>query len=362
MKFSLDSANKKSFEELLSIHDDNLYASDILNAYLSESHEDDGALVGLYMRKGAKEQEALSRVFNQIVHDDDLEDYARISSIYCFNDIKKIKADIYEQTSYYKLLKKVAIKERDVRLVHPSYYPYEVFLADETHVDSFGREVMPLAYFDRPFSFPALEKGKKTWMSLIPHEINTMREPLNKANGHIATLGLGLGYFAFEASEKKEVTSIDIIEMDPSVIVLFKKALLPLFPHKEKIHIIQGDAIAYLKECKAKYDYIFSDLWHREDDALPLYSQLRKIEDERGLRMDYWIEKSILAYFRRILITLISEEYYGSTDEDYQDATSSLDRIINSLHLCLKDKEIESFEDIKKILGEDSLRQLAKLI
>ncbi|MBQ1879069.1 MAG: hypothetical protein II158_01730 [Bacilli bacterium] len=235
-------------------------------------------------------------------------------------------------------------------------------MADETHVDSFGREVMPLAYFDRPFSFPALEKGKKTWMSLIPHEINTMREPLNKANGHIATLGLGLGYFAFEASEKKEVTSIDIIEMDPSVIALFKKALLPLFPHKEKIHIIQGDAIAYLKECKTKYDYIFSDLWHREDDALPLYSQLRKIEDERGLRMDYWIEKSILAYFRRILITLISEEYYGSADEDYQDATSSLDRIINSLHLCLKDKEIESFEDIKKILGEDSLRQLAKLI
>ena len=206
MKFSLSETDKKQLEELFLIHEDNLYASDILNAYLSNSHEDDGALVNLYKRKGLNEQEAVSRVFGQSINDEEIEDYERISKLYGFDKLTKLSASVYENTPYYKLLKKVNLKQKDVALVHPAYYPYEAFLMDETHIDSDGREVMPLGYFDKSFAFPALTKGKRTWMSLIPHEIRTMALPLEKAHGKVATLGLGLGYFAFMAAEKEDVT------------------------------------------------------------------------------------------------------------------------------------------------------------
>lgn len=361
MKFSLSETDKKQLEELFLIHEDNLYASDILNAYLSNSHEDDGALVNLYKRKGLNEQEAVSRVFGQSINDEEIEDYERISKLYGFDKLTKLNASVYENTPYYKLLKKVNLKQKDVALVHPAYYPYEAFLMDETHIDSDGREVMPLGYFDKSFAFPALTKGKRTWMSLIPHEIRTMALPLEKAHGKVATLGLGLGYFAFMAAEKEDVTSVDIIEFDPNVIALFKEKLLPLFPNKKKINIIKGDAIAFLKNSKARYDYIFADLWHREDDALPLYMALKKIQKEKNLPLDYWIEKSILAYYRRIIITLISEEYSGATDDDYQHSESELDRIINRLHFAIKDKELTSFESIVTLLSENGLKELSSI-
>ncbi|MBP5091156.1 MAG: class I SAM-dependent methyltransferase [Bacilli bacterium] len=360
MKFNLKENDIKELEALFSIHEDNLYASDIVNAYLSSPHEDDETLFSLYRKKGMKEQEAMSMIFDQIVGDEELEDYPRISNLYGFHSLKKLDANVYENISYYHLLKKVSLKEKDVRLVHPSYYPYEAFLAGEIHVDEEGREMMALGYFDKPFHFPALTKGKKTWMSLIPHEIETMAPAIKKAKGRIATLGLGLGYFAFAASSKKEVTSLDIIEFDPSVIALFKKALLPLFPHKEKIRIIQGDAIKYLKENETPYDYVYADLWHREDDALPLYKELKKVEAAKKVQMDYWIERSILAYFRRIVITLLNEEYRGATDDDYQTEESFLDALINSLHRNLKDESFGSIEEIKAFLAEDSLKELVK--
>lgn len=356
MKFSLSEKDKKLLEELFYTHEDNLYASDILNAYLSNTHEDDEALVKLYERKGLSEQESVSRVFGQSINDDEIEDYERISKLYGFHKLTKLNANVYENTPYYKLLKKVNLKQKDVTLVHPAYYPYEAFLMDETHVDSKGREIMPLGYFDRSFSFPALTKGKRTWMSLIPHEIRTMAEPLEKAHGKVATLGLGLGYFAFMASEKDDVTSVDVIEFDPNVIALFKEKLLPLFPKKKKINIIKGDAIAILKNSKERYDYIFADLWHREDDALPLYMALKKIQKEKQLNMNYWIERSILTYLRRIVITLMNEEYSGSKDEDYQHAETELDSIINKLHFAFVDIEFENVNEIKDFLLEQNLR------
>ena len=42
-------------------------------------------------------------------------------------------------------------------------------------------------------------------MSLKPNEIETMEQPIENANGNILVYGLGLGYFAFMASQKNSV-------------------------------------------------------------------------------------------------------------------------------------------------------------
>jgi hypothetical protein len=72
--------------------------------------------------------------------------------------------------------------------------------------------------------------------------------------------------------------------------------------------------------------------------------------------LDYWIEKSILAYYRRILITLISEEYSGATDDDYQHSESELDQIINRLHFAFIKTEFKDWSEIKNFLSEQSLK------
>jgi hypothetical protein len=197
------------------------------------------------------------------------------------SNIKAQKEDpsLYRNDPYFSLISGIHGEIGHTRLKDGVYQKHELFLRDETFGDpnAHYREVNPLGYFEAPFSFPELEKKAQIWMSLIPHEINTMKEPIAAAHGHVLTLGLGLGYYAFRVSEKPDVISVDVLDLDPEVIALFKEKLLPLFPHKEKIHIIEGDAIAYSKS-KHPYDFVFVDLYHNEEDGLPLYLELKPFE------------------------------------------------------------------------------------
>ena len=88
------------------------------------------------------------------------------------------------------------------------------------------------------------------------------------------------------------------IERDPDVIALFKEHILPQFPHKEKIKLLQADAFAYMEKelPKASFDYIFADLWHDASDGLEMYMRLKRLEG--NIPTDYWIEDSLLSYLR----------------------------------------------------------------
>lgn len=74
------------------------------------------------------------------------------------------------------------------------------------------------------------------------------------------------------ASEKEEVESVTVVEMNRDVISLFKRNILPQFPNKEKIRIIEADAFAFIeKQEDGIYDTAFSDFWSGVDDGLDLY-------------------------------------------------------------------------------------------
>ena len=79
-------------------------------------------------------------------------------------------------------------------------------------------------------------------MELVPHEINSMEIDINKAKGNILVVGLGLGYFAYMTSNKKEVSSVTILEKDKDIIEIFNSCLLDEFENKSKIKIINDDA------------------------------------------------------------------------------------------------------------------------
>ena len=171
-------------------------------------------------------------------------------------------------------------------------------------------------------------------MSVTPHEINTMKEPIAKAKGHVITLGLGLGYFAYMAHLKDDVKEVHIVEMDLELINNFKKYLLPLFSHPEKIHIHKADAFYFIKDIKDKdYDFIFSDLWHDASDGLPMYIKLKEHFDTFNVtKRMYWIEGSIITYLRTLVVGVMKDEYYHFENE-YDEIQLTIKNSLKNLFL-----------------------------
>jgi len=282
-------------------------------------------------------------------------------------EAEKILPTSYLSNPYFELLKGIRGKIDDCELQEGFYHRNQLFLFGETYGDPSRKylEKNPLGYFEEGFSFPELREGGLTWMSLIPHEINTMESPLKKTKGKILTMGLGLGYFAFMASEKPEVETVDVIENDPKVIELFSKWLLPLFPHANKIHIIEEDALAFAHSAHKNYDFAFIDLYHTEEDGLPLYLALKPLDGsltKSGGEVAYWIERTLLASLRRYLIALLEEEENGSSDKDYQITDEFPDLVFSKLHYALKKIILNKPEDVMNLLSDQSLKQIASTL
>lgn len=181
------------------------------------------------------------------------------------------------------------------RTLRLSYRPCELFPCGDAHLRPDGRLIQPLGFFDRAFSFPAIFQGEDMWMSVTPNEINTMKGPVSRARGLVLTGGVGLGYYAFRALDKDEVTHVTVVERDESALRLFRDRLLPSFPHPEKLTLLQADAFDVIGRGLAGYDCVFWDLWHNVSDGLPLYQKLKALE-ESGIRYDYWLEDTLKLY------------------------------------------------------------------
>lgn len=215
------------------------------------------------------------------------------------------------------------------------YAPYEPFVRNSPLRTPDGKEIPQIGYFAEAYRFPAVRENGVEWMAVKPNEIATMREPIGSAHGNVVAFGLGLGYFAFHASEKADVTSVTIVERDPAVIDLFRRYLLPQFPNREKIGIVQADAFDYAERIlpQTDADFAFVDLWHDQSDGLPLYLRFRRLESlSPKTEFSYWIETTILSSLRRMVFDRIRDNGDG---------------------------EIRSFSEIETMLSDDYLRTLA---
>lgn len=154
----------------------------------------------------------------------------------------------YRDNPYLENIKFPDTATRHWKFTHYSYRPYEAFICNDIDIDKNLREVPQIGFFRERFAYPAVEQDGREWMAVKPSEIETMRAPIEEATGKVVTFGLGLGYFAYMVSEKPEVTSLDIVERSEEAIALFERHILPQFPNKEKIRIIQSDAFWFLNE------------------------------------------------------------------------------------------------------------------
>ncbi len=203
----------------------------------------------------------------------------------------------YEADAYFQAVKPVCGENAAIDLVYETIEPMELFVADDFQMDEKGRVLPQLGWFDRAFSFPAIREDGRMWMTVTPNEINTIRPAVQESRGKVLTYGLGLGYYAFHCLLKADVTSVTVVEKNPAVIDVFTRLLLPFFPRREALHIVQADAFDYAADVMPGegFDTVFTDLWHDVADGIPLYQRMKALETP-GPRYLYWIEKTLKFY------------------------------------------------------------------
>lgn len=273
--------------------------------------------------------------------------------------IRPIDSKNYDDNFYRRNICPKDFKSKEYQLTYLTFKPYQCFPYDDIEVDDNFVEVSRIGYFDKPFKYLAVMKDDVVWMSTDPNEINTMKKPILEAKGHVLAFGLGLGYFPLMTALKEEVKDVTVVEYDSQIIDIFNKHILPLFPYKEKIHIVKGDAFEFAKkDLDKEFDYLFVDIWHNPEDGLPMYLKLVRLLKNKKLTISYWLEKSILAMYRRCLLTVIEESMNGYTKKDYLKAKNEYDEIINDLYFKTENMIFDSINEIKGIMQDNFLKNL----
>lgn len=219
-----------------------------------------------------------------------------LEETYIWKGVHELNPNEFINDPYFQYIQIPSASEKSWHFQLDIYQPYEAFICDDLVIEPDGVEIPQIGFFSQSFRYPAVYEKGQEWMAIKPSEIRSMRKPVNCVSGNVITFGLGLGYYTFMVSQKKEVEHITVVERDPSIIHLFQDYILPQFPHKEKVSIIQSDAFEYMKKQMPKehFDYAFVDLWHDSSDGLPLYLKARKLaEDIPQTHFLYWVENTL---------------------------------------------------------------------
>ena len=337
---------------LLRENDNNIAIGNLLFNVYTEMYPEDIKRVQRYISMGEEEKSAVvSSIFDYLEMNDDEEGTSFVAP-YLFNGLEKLDFDYYANNECAKSITNIG-KYKDCSLEYLSYAPYQTFAADDIYLTGY-KENNHIGYFDQEFKYLALLKNKEIWMSLNPNEIKTMEPYIAKAKGQVLVLGLGMGYVAFMMAMKKEVKSVTIIEKDQNVINIFNNLIWPNFKNKDKIQIINDDAIGYLRRKHNIYDYIFADLWHSPDDGLPLFIEIKKIDK----KIDCWLETSMYALLRRCMFTLLDEQLHGLKDNNYLKAKTYTDKVINKFYFQTKNLHLINEDDLNNLLDFNNLLNL----
>ncbi len=214
--------------------------------------------------------------------------------------VKELDPLEFECDPYYEKIRLPSVKSGKWELKTMTLPPCAAFVRDDPTVYPDGRMIPSIGFFMRPFAYPAALEGGREWMTLLPNETVTTLPAVYRAHGRVLTFGLGLGYFAFRAAEKKEVESVTVVELSTDAAELFKTHILPFFSHPEKVTVVVEDAFSFLDRMRdGEYDFAFADIWHDVGDGRPLYHRFREYEGRfPHTEFTYWLEDTLLVYER----------------------------------------------------------------
>ena len=318
--------DKVLFDRLNSTLNQNYRQTQLYSALLERGNDIINAeTVGLLTDGETSEKDAVVALLTEMFSlDYDVAEDRKFILSYLTPSVRKMDPTSYTENPYYKNIKIDNVKDGRWELREESYAPYHFFIAGDMMIDGFT-EVTPLGFFTEEFRFPAVLEDGNEWMTLTPVDLDTCDDAIAKASGKVVTFGLGLGYFAYMCSEKDEVESITVVEKSEDVIRLFKKHILPQFPHKDKVIIVNEDAFLYAEKTmpKEKFDYAFVDTWRDASDGAPMYEKMKKLEHlSPDTEFDYWIENFLISRIRAVRYQAFWELYYLTgrySIDNYQD-------------------------------------------
>ncbi len=227
----------------------------------------------------------------------------RFTDRYLRNMFSEMHTDPFLSDPYYRTVKFPETSCGTFSMKMMELPACEAFVRDDFRIEEDGRMLPQLGFFTEPYPYPAVLENGREWMTLLPNETVTTLPAVKRAHGSVLTYGLGLGYFAFMASAKPDVSRVTVVEKSPDLIRLFNEHLLPQFPHRDKIEIVCADAFDYasrLRQDNRHFDYVFADIWHDVGDGKEMYLRLKRFEDRLpDAEYDYWLEKTILCYLAK---------------------------------------------------------------
>ncbi len=302
-------------------------------------------------------EEAVCALLTEVLglHPEDNAEDRILQREYLFPSVCVFSPNRYENDPYVRAVSGREIDAGRWRYGTKTYSPYRAAVGGDVLTAEDCTERMPLCFFDGPFSFFNVAENGNEWMTLTPVDIDTCEEAIREAHGNVITFGLGLGYYAFMAAEKAEVTSVTVVEKSHEVIEAFTNGLLPHFPHKEKIRIIEADAFAYAKHemPKENFDLAFVDTWRDAGDGLPMYLKMKPLEKHSpNTKFLYWIENFLLSRLRSAVFEEIWEKESNAPHGLNGDIT--FDAIMQSLSgEALSSLAAEGTADVLRIFLED---------
>lgn len=241
--------------------------------------------------------------------------------------------------------------------------PYEFFQSYNTSYNEKNPFLhIKAGFFKEAVSYPVLLENNNVWMSIVMSEILSMKNEIEKAQGRVITYGLGIGYYTFMVSQKENVESVTVIEMNEEIIDLFKKQMLPHFPNRNKIKIINGNALEYIKIQKdGDFDFAFADFWEGVEDGLLFYLKFMPLtKNFEKTHFDFWIERCFMEYyFRPVLMKMLYEKTFKKHINIYDD-NKQISKVQKNFESFLKKKNIiiSSIQEINYLLSDENVKNL----
>jgi predicted methyltransferase len=264
------------------------------------------------------------------------------------------KKEIYENP-FIQNIKFNEFKHGKYILDYNSVKKGEVFLHDNEFIDELFY-VPSFGYCKSDFLHPCIRIENVIHHFVAPEVINKYESIIEKANGNLLCLGLGIGYFPYMASLKDDVKEITIVEKDQDLIDIFNLKILPQFEYKGKINIIKADPIVYIHKLKENnYDYCVVDISANPCESLKNYIRLKKEERiHNDIKFLYYDEIRILLEIREFVMMEILCDITGTSE--YNDALYD-ERLHAKLSGLYKDTFLLNVSDIKKVTNLNNVRE-----
>ncbi len=332
----MDIRYKEKLEALTRVFDNNYKITNLYATYLERFPEAINAemVTALTEDSDISEKEAIVAILSELFAlDFSRREDRELIKDYISRSVRVLDKERYTENPYAKNLKIPPIKDGSWELRYERYPAYRAVICDDMIADDDFVEVPPLGFFKEDFEFLAVLEEGNEWMTLTPVDLDTCTEAIDRAKGRVITFGLGLGYYAYMVSEKECVQKITVVEKSKEVIELFKKHILPRFPHKEKVEIICADAFEFAERemPKRKFDLAFVDTWRDASDGAPMYRRMKALEElNKGTSFMYWIEGFLVSRLRaerfEELLSAVENQKDGAP-QSYEEFTEQLSNL-----------------------------------